>query len=426
MMYPFSLGDLRDSSFCLANYMETNAGGKIPWEDLKYIFGEIMYGGHIVNDFDRLLANTYLDWFMKDELLDEMEMFPYAEDEKDFSFMSPTPTSYDRYIEHIEEQLKQDTPIAFGLHPNAEIGFRTTRSEGLFHMLVDLQPRDGASAGEGLSPQHVAENVLNEILDRFGEISFDIEDVQRSLEVQGPYQNVFLQECDKMNTLIVEIKRSLYELNLGFAGELTMSDNMDMLLNSMFLDRVPATWAKRAWPSLRTLSTWLFNMSERIVQLQAWVENPLEIPRVTWIAGLINPQSFLTAICQTTAQNNKWELDKLLVFTDITKRAAIADVDSASRDGAYIFGLALQGARWDIQGGVLDKSQPKEMFCKMPVMNARATSVEKAETAGIYQCPTYKTEQRGPTFVFSAQLKTKSAPGRWVLAGAAMIMDVVA
>jgi Na+-translocating ferredoxin:NAD+ oxidoreductase RnfD subunit len=46
IMYPFSLGDLRDSSVCLSNYME-NASSKIPWEDLRYIFGQIMYGGHI-------------------------------------------------------------------------------------------------------------------------------------------------------------------------------------------------------------------------------------------------------------------------------------------------------------------------------------------------------------------------------------------
>ena len=35
--------------------------GKVPWEDLIYIFGEIMYGGHIVNDWDRILCNAYLE-----------------------------------------------------------------------------------------------------------------------------------------------------------------------------------------------------------------------------------------------------------------------------------------------------------------------------------------------------------------------------
>jgi len=40
MMYPFSVGDLRDSALVMNNYMETNAAsGKIPWDDLKYLIG---------------------------------------------------------------------------------------------------------------------------------------------------------------------------------------------------------------------------------------------------------------------------------------------------------------------------------------------------------------------------------------------------
>ena len=73
MMYPFAVGDLRDSAVILSNYMENSGGGKIPWMDLKYLFGEIMYGGHIVNDFDRLTCKVYLDFFMKDELLERWD-----------------------------------------------------------------------------------------------------------------------------------------------------------------------------------------------------------------------------------------------------------------------------------------------------------------------------------------------------------------
>ena len=35
-------------------------------------------------------------------------------------------------------------------------------------------------------------------------------------EERGPYQNVFLQECDVMNVLINEIVRSLKEIELSF------------------------------------------------------------------------------------------------------------------------------------------------------------------------------------------------------------------
>lgn len=41
--YPFNVGDLTISVNVLYNYLEAN--NKVPWEDLRYLFGEIMYGG---------------------------------------------------------------------------------------------------------------------------------------------------------------------------------------------------------------------------------------------------------------------------------------------------------------------------------------------------------------------------------------------
>jgi len=422
MMYPFSLGDLRDSSVCLQNYMEANAGGKIPWADLRYIFGEIMYGGHIVNDFDRLLANSYLDWILKDELLLESELFPFADGQA--SFKSPNPERLQGYLEHIDAHLKVDTPLAFGLHPNAEIDFRTQQSESLFLTLQELQPRDGISGEGGESPQHVAESVQTDILDRFGDKRFDIEDIIRNIEDQGPYQNVFLQECERMNSLLNEVSRSLNELALGFAGELTMSESMEDLMQALFMDRVPSAWTSRAWPSLRPLSSWLHNMSRRLLQLEDWTQEPMEIPRVTWLSGLINPQSFLTAISQVTAQKNQLELDKLEIFTELTKKSGVEAVEELSRDGAYIHGLSLQGARWEMTKTQLEVSRPKEMFCDMPIINCKALTSDRIDTSNYYECPCYKTNFRGPTYVFSAQLKSKDHPAKWCLAGVALIMDI--
>jgi len=425
MMYPLGIGDLQDSAVVLANYMENSGGGKIPWADLRYIFGEIMYGGHIVNDFDRCLANTYLEFFMKEELLDETEMFPFNDDEKGLSYMSPSPTSYDKYLEHIDTSLTQDTPIAFGLHPNAEIDFRTTQSNKILSTILELQPRDAVSGEGTMSPDEIAQNVTVDIIDRFAEKRFDTDDISRSLEEQGPYQNVFLQEMEVMNNLLAEIMRSLKELTLGFAGELTMSDAMDVLKNSLYMDRVPGAWAKRAWPSMRNLAPWLNDFTLRLTQLEEWQNNPLEIPKVTWISGFVNPQSFLTAICQVTAQKNQWELDKLITWTDVTKKFNVEEIEAHSRDGAYITGLSIQGSRWDAQSSVLERSKPKEMFFKMPIINVKALAADKADiSGGFYICPTYKTVFRGPTYVFSAQLKTKANPAKWVLAGVALIMDV--
>lgn len=43
---------------------------KVPWDDLRYLFGEIMYGGHITDDWDRRLCRTYLAEYIRPEMLE--------------------------------------------------------------------------------------------------------------------------------------------------------------------------------------------------------------------------------------------------------------------------------------------------------------------------------------------------------------------
>jgi len=38
----------------------------------------------------------------------------------------PPPSSYEKYLEHIEAKILVESPVAYGLHSNTEIGFRTT------------------------------------------------------------------------------------------------------------------------------------------------------------------------------------------------------------------------------------------------------------------------------------------------------------
>merc|ERR1719265_145476 len=163
MKYPFAAGDLRDSAQVLYNYLEGSSAVKIPWDDLRYIFGEIMYGGHIVDDWDRRMCEKYLLYFMRDELLDEVEMIPYADNK--LSWMSPQAGGHDKYVEHIES-MPPESPLFFGMHPNAEINFRTVQCERLFSVLMQLAGSGGGGGDEedvGMSPMAVAEAMTAEI-----------------------------------------------------------------------------------------------------------------------------------------------------------------------------------------------------------------------------------------------------------------------
>ena len=63
-----------------------------------------------------------------------------------------------------------------------------------------------------------------------------------------------LKFLKRFNHLV--FRRSLKELALGLNGELTISEEIETLQNSLYLDKVPSTWSRLAYPSLYGLTKW--------------------------------------------------------------------------------------------------------------------------------------------------------------------------
>ena len=124
---------------------------------------------------------------------------------------------------------------------------------------------------------------------------------------------------------------------------------MENLGNAMFLDYVPESWAKRAYPSLLPFQQWFADLQLRIKELENW-SNDFSLPFSLWLAGLFNPQSYLTAIMQQMSRKNEWPLDKMALQCDVTKKQR-EDIGQAPREGSFIHGLFMEGARWDTQTG---------------------------------------------------------------------------
>uniref|UniRef100_A0A4X2LEM9 Dynein axonemal heavy chain 9 n=1 Tax=Vombatus ursinus TaxID=29139 RepID=A0A4X2LEM9_VOMUR len=411
--YPFNTGDLTISVNVLYNFLEANA--KVPYDDLRYLFGEIMYGGHITDEWDRRLCRTYLEEFIKPEML-EGEMFLAP------GFPLPGNMDYNSYHQYIDDMLPAESPYLYGLHPNAEIGFLTQTSEKLFRTVLEMQPRDSQDGdGGGITREEKVKAFLAEILEKITE-EFNIVELMARVEERTPYIVVTFQECERMNLLIREIQHSLKELDLGLKGELTMTSNMESLQSALYLDTVPESWAKKAYPSTSGLASWFVDLLNRIKELERWMGD-FALPSVVWLAGFFNPQSFLTAIMQSMAHKNEWPLDKMALQCEVTKKSR-EDFSSPPREGAYIHGLFMEGACWDTQAGIITDARLKDLTPPMPVIFIRAVPVDKQDNRSTYPCPVYKTRQRGPTYVWTFGLKTKEAPSKWVLAGVALLLQV--
>jgi len=248
------------------------------------------------------------------------------------------------------------------------------------------------------------------------------------IEDVTPYTGVFLQEIERMNSLIFEMRRSLIELDSGLKGDLSITEPMEIMMNAMFSNQQPPKWEKLAWASRASLGVWLMDMLRRYNQLLSWTGD-LAQPKVSWISGFFNSQAFVTAVMQVACRKNDWPLNRVVTTVDVTKKMTPEEIEGTSRDGAYIHGLYMEGARWDMAGGSMEDAYMKELYPILPVIQMRAILVDKEESRGIYRCPVYKQTERatpgyhtpGTGYLFYIQLKTKVPAEKWVMAGVACL-----
>ena len=107
---------------------------------------------------------------------------------------------------------------------------------------------------------------------------------------------------------------------------------------------------------------------------------------------------------------------------DATQREVRTVWAAQPDDGAYIHGLYLQGARWDVEDKCLRDMNLKELAPELPVVHVRAIMSEEKSFDGQYECPVYVTALRGGTYVFAANLTTQEPSNKWILSGVALLM----
>ncbi|XP_034877289.1 dynein heavy chain 11, axonemal [Mirounga leonina] len=360
--------------------------------------------------FRLVITDFFPLWF---KIEDEFMLAP--------GFAAPPNLDYSGYHQYIEEKLPPESPALYGLHPNAEIEFLTVMSNTLFRTLLELQPRNALISEElGQSTEEKVKNVLDDLLDKLPE-EFNMVEIMQKSSNRSPYVLVCFQECERMNVLLREIRVSLQQLDLGYKGELTLSPEMEAQQSQLSYDTVPDTWSKLAYPSTYSLAQWFSDLLLRCRELETWTHD-LALPAVVWLSGFFNPQSFLTAIMQTMARRNGWPLDKTCLTVDVTKKTK-EDYGHPPREGAYLHGLVMEGARWDMQSGSIVEACLKEVTSVMPVIFAKAVPTDKQEIKDTYECPVYKTKLRGSNYVWTFRLKSSDKTAKWVLAGAALLLE---
>ena len=96
---------------------------------------------------------------------------------------------------YISDNLPSESPVLYGLHPNAEIGFLTATSEKLFRTVFELQPREGgASGGPTTTREEKIKTIVDDIMEKLPD-PFSMTEIMGKVEERTPYVVVAFQVC---------------------------------------------------------------------------------------------------------------------------------------------------------------------------------------------------------------------------------------
>ena len=101
-----------------------------------------------------------------------------------------------------------------------------------------MQPRESNSGdGQATTREEKVKTIIDDIMEKMPD-QFNIQEFMLRCEERTPFIIVCFQECERMNILTGEMKRSLRELDFGLKGELTITTPMEELSNSLYFDQV--------------------------------------------------------------------------------------------------------------------------------------------------------------------------------------------
>eukprot|EP00794_Sanderia_malayensis_P018805 gene18805-20701_t len=417
--YEFNQADFSSSVQFIQNHLDDIDPKKgVSWNTVRYMLGEVQYGGRVTDDYDKILLNTFTRVWFKEDMFQPVFKFYKG-------YTIPKCSTIQQFMDFIECLPSVDTPEAFGLHPNADITYQSTVAKDCLDLILSIQPKDSSSGG-GETRESYVQRLADDMLEKLP-ANYASHEVRARIQKMGSYapMNIFLkQEIDRMQRVISTVRQTLTDLKLAIDGTIIMNDILRDALNCMYDARIPEYWKKISWES-STLGFWYTELLERNAQFHTWCFDGR--PNSFWMTGFFNPQGFLTAMRQEVTRAHKgWALDTVVLQNDVLKIGK-DDVTSPPSEGVYVYGLFLDGAGWDKRGCKLIEPAAKVLFTPMPIIHLYASIAtnNKDGRVSLYSCPIYKKPIRTDrTFIAPVDLRTAVSADHWALRGVALLCDI--
>lgn len=334
-------------------------------------------------------------------------------------------------VRYIDQLPLTELPELFGMHDNANSAYQQQETDNVINIVLSIQPRESAVAG-AKSPEDIVLDIAQEQISALpAELTNETAD-SKTFEVtaagmMNSLGTALSQEMLRFNNLLHAFRKALGELQRAIKGFIVMTSDLDGMFSAIQNNQVPLILDKVAYPSLKPLSSWFNDFILRVQFMRDWVERGP--PDGYWISALYFPQGFLTAVLQGYSRSNGISVDVLGFEFVVQDYEDPHEITGPPSEGILVYGLFMDGAKWNYELSCIDHQDYGVMFVQAPVIqfvqcqNYRPDPVQ-------YTLPIYKTSVRAGTlsttghstnFVLSIEVDTMEAPDTWILCGAALL-----
>jgi len=425
--YGFTSEDL---SVCQKQLMTfVNQYDEVPYKVLNFLGAQINYGGRVTDSNDKRLISTILETFVCKQAVKGTGKYRYSESG---IYKVPQAETVKDYVNYIRSLPLNPMPEAFGLHDNCNITCAQDEAQklllGMKRMVLSVGGDDSSKERSEETLDKTAASIQERLPTLF---PLDVCEENFPTVYEDSMNTVFKQECLRYNKLLAEIGSSLVDFRKAIKGLIVMTPDLEQVGKALLVNDVPDLWSTKGPLSLKPLSSWYLDIIARVQFFQMWFDLG-SAPPVFWIGAIFFPQAFFTGAMQNYARKYCEEIDKLsfsqkLLDSIIDAREEIAN---PPEDGVYIYGIFLEGARWDYDTHQLEESLPKELFTELPPLWF-VPVVDAEEEQGNYHCPCYRVTSRAgalltsghnTNFVLFLEITTDQPVGKWIKAGVAAFL----
>lgn len=352
----------------------------IPWDALKVLLKQSVYGGKIDNGADQLLLDSFVDGIFTPQAYESaFKLVDVQEDggqaltngTASESLVAPEGTRMETFLDWVSHLPEQEPPQWLSLPPTAEHVIATAQGAALLNKLVRMRQLADVDDTVGVAATNASDRGSTTAPDRGGaEASGSGASTQPAwmkaldLNVQGWLQSLpikltgFKASAESMTNplfrfwareyrigteLLKRVRDDLEEVGEVCRGHRRQTNHNRSLLNDLAKGLVPSSWQQYIVPKAITLPQWIADLRLRLGQLDTITRESsstrFELFSIN-LGQLFVPSAYLTATRQAIANRNKISLENLRLRLNVE--------DGGATLGAFALeGLRLEGAVWN-------------------------------------------------------------------------------